>query len=73
MGAGAVRGSAVGSPYQARPEGKESELFQKPVPVVDSRANWRGHLTRRGVTGLWLRDTASLQLSHREEARVEKP
>lgn len=58
---------------QARLEGKESELLQKPVPVVDRRANWRGRLTRRGETGLWLRDTASLQLSHREEARVEKP
>lgn len=66
-----MRGSAVGSPYQARPEGKESELFQKPVPV--RRAKWRGRLTRRGVTGLYSRDTASLQLSHREEARVEKP
>lgn len=43
------------------------------MPNMDRRAKWRGCLTRWGVKGFWLRDTASLHLSHREKDGVEKP
>lgn len=53
-------------PSQPRPKGTERELFQN----LERRAEWRCHLIRRGMRGLWLRDAANLQQCHGEKARA---